>query len=105
GVYAKLLAEKMQKHGASCWLLNTGWSGGGYGVGQRMKIKHTRAMLNAALEGKLDKAEFKKHPVFGFEYAVSCPDVPAQVMDPRESWKDKAAYDAKAKQVAELFRN
>jgi phosphoenolpyruvate carboxykinase (ATP) len=105
GVYAKLLAEKIQKHGASCWLLNTGWSGGGYGVGQRMKIKHTRAMLNAALEGKLDKAEFKQHPVFGFEYAASCPDVPAEVMDPRESWADKAAYDAKAKHLSELFRN
>lgn len=105
GVYAKLLAEKIQKHGASCWLLNTGWSGGGYGVGSRMKIKHTRAMLNAALEGRLDKAEFKKHPVFGFEYAASCPDVPAEVMDPRESWADKAAYDAKAKHLSELFRN
>ncbi|MCA8936738.1 MAG: phosphoenolpyruvate carboxykinase [Planctomycetes bacterium] len=104
GVYARLLAEKLQKNGATTWLLNTGWAGGEYGVGERMKIKHTRAMLNAALEGKLDNAEFKKHPVFGFEYAASCPDVPAEVMDPRESWSDKAAYDAKAKHLGELFR-
>jgi phosphoenolpyruvate carboxykinase (ATP) len=105
GVYAKLLAEKLKKNNATTWLLNTGWSGGEYGVGQRMKIKHTRAMLNAALEGKLDKVEFKTHPVFGFKYATQCPDVPAEVMDPRETWKDKAAYDTKAKHVAELFRN
>ena len=104
GVYARLLAEKLQKNGANAWLLNTGWAGGEYGVGQRMKIKHTRAMLNAALEGTLDNAEFKKHPVFGFEYAASCPDVPAEVMDPRESWSDKPAYDAKARHLAELFR-
>ena len=104
GVYAKLLAEKMEKNGATCWLLNTGWAGGEYGVGERMKIKHTRAMLNAALEGKLDNVEFKQHPVFGFEYAAQCPDVPAEVMDPRESWSDKDAYDAKAKHLGELFR-
>lgn len=104
GVYAKLLAEKMEKNGATCWLLNTGWAGGEYGIGERMKIKHTRAMLNAALEGKLGDVEFKLHPVFGFEYAAGCPDVPAEVMDPRESWSDKDAYDAKAKHLAGLFR-
>jgi phosphoenolpyruvate carboxykinase (ATP) len=62
-------------------------------------------MLNAALEGKLEKVEYKTHPVFGFKYAASCPDVPAEVMDPRESWKDKQAYDSKAKHLADLFRN
>ncbi|MCC7509860.1 MAG: phosphoenolpyruvate carboxykinase [Planctomycetes bacterium] len=105
GVYAKLLAEKLTKHGANCWLLNTGWAGGAYGVGSRMKIKHTRAMLNAALEGKLANVEFKTHPVLGLKYAAACPDVPSGIMDPREGWADKAAYDAKAKHLAGLFRD
>jgi phosphoenolpyruvate carboxykinase (ATP) len=105
GVYAKLLAEKLRKHGANCWLLNTGWAGGEYGVGSRIKIKYTRAMLNAALEGKLNNVEFKEHPALGLKYASACPDVPAEIMDPRESWADKKAYDEKAKHLSQLFRD
>jgi phosphoenolpyruvate carboxykinase (ATP) len=103
-VYAKLLAEKLKKNNATCWLLNTGWAGGPYGVGERMAIKHTRAMLNAALDGELNGVTFKQHPVFGFEYATECPGVPEGVMDPREAWEDKAAYDEKAHHLGELFR-
>jgi phosphoenolpyruvate carboxykinase (ATP) len=104
GVYAKLLADKLTKQGAKCWLLNTGWAGGEYGTGSRISIKHTRALLNAALEGKLDGAEFKEHKVFGLMYAASSPGVPAEILDPREGWQDKQAYDAKAKHLAGLFR-
>jgi phosphoenolpyruvate carboxykinase (ATP) len=103
-VYARLLADKLTKHGAACWLLNTGWAGGGYGVGERIRIKYTRAMLNAALEGRLEGAEYREHPVFGLRYATACPDVPPEILDPRESWADKAAYDAKAAELAGLFR-
>ncbi len=103
-VYAKLLAAKMQKHKARCILLNTGWSGGAYGVGKRMSIGHTRALLNAALEGKLDTVECELHPIFNMKIPKSCPGVPAEVLNPRNTWKDKAAYDAAAIKLRDMFR-
>ena len=103
-VYAKLLAAKMQKHKARCILLNTGWSGGPYGVGKRMSIGHTRALLNAALEGKLDGVECETHAVFNMKIPKSCPGVPAEVLNPKNTWKDKAAYDAAATKLRDMFR-
>jgi phosphoenolpyruvate carboxykinase (ATP) len=103
-VYAKLLAAKMQKHKARCILLNTGWSGGAYGVGKRMSIGHTRALLNAALEGKLDQVECETHPVFNMRIPKSCPGVPAEVLNPKNTWKDKAGYDAAATKLRDMFR-
>jgi phosphoenolpyruvate carboxykinase (ATP) len=105
-VYARLLGEKMQKHKARCILLNTGWSGGPYGVGKRMSIGHTRALLNAALEGQLDagKVEFDTHPVFHVKMPKSCPGVPSDVLNPRNTWSDKAAYDAAALKLRDMFR-
>ncbi len=103
-VYAKLLAGKMQKHKARCILLNTGWSGGPYGVGKRMSIGHTRALLNAALEGKLDGVECEVHPIFKVKVPKSCPGVPAEVLNPKNTWKDKAAYDVAATKLRDMFR-
>ena len=105
-VYAKLLAEKMAKANARCILLNTGWSAGAYGVGKRISIKHTRALLNAALDGELDegKVEFESHPIFNLKMPKSCPDVPAEILNPRNTWSDAAAYDTQAKKLADMFR-
>jgi phosphoenolpyruvate carboxykinase (ATP) len=89
--YAKLLGEKIEKHKAKCWLVNTGWSGGAYGVGQRMSIKYTRALLNAAIEGQLDKVAYETDPVFGLSVPVSCPGVPADILMPKNTWQDKKA--------------
>ncbi|MFQ5764206.1 MAG: phosphoenolpyruvate carboxykinase (ATP), partial [Rhodospirillales bacterium] len=94
---------KMAKHGAKCWLVNTGWSGGGFGVGERMKIQHTRAMVNAALDGRLAEASFTPDGNFGVLVPDACPDVPSDVLDPRNTWKDKSAYDAQAKALTKLF--
>ncbi len=104
-VYAKLLGGKMAKHGAKCWLVNTGWSGGGYGVGDRMKIQNTRAMVNAALDGRLAGASFTADPNFGVLVPDTCPDVPGDVLDPRNTWKDKDAYDVQAKALTKLFED
>jgi phosphoenolpyruvate carboxykinase (ATP) len=104
GVYAKLLGERIAKHGATVWLVNTGWTGGAYGAGTRMKLALTRAMLRAALSGGLDKVKFTKDPVFGFEVPTTVPDVPAEVLSPRGTWTDPAAYDAQAKRLAAMFR-
>jgi len=102
-VYAELLEKKMRDNKADCWLINTGLCGGPYGVGKRMSIKHTRALLNSALDGKLAKVNFTKDPVFGFEIPAECPGVPSEILNPREAWADKAQYDAKYKQLAGLF--
>jgi phosphoenolpyruvate carboxykinase (ATP) len=102
-VYAKLLGEMMQSHGSDCWLVNTGWSGGGYGVGNRMKIAHTRAMIRAALDGTLAKGEFRPDPNFGLMVPTACPGVPAEVLQPKATWTDKKAYDAAAQDVARRF--
>jgi phosphoenolpyruvate carboxykinase (ATP) len=103
GRYAAMLGENMRKHKVNVWLVNTGWTGGPYGVGHRMKLSYTRAMITAALEGKLDKVEFTKDPVFGFEIPASCPGVPSEILVPRNTWADKQAYDEKAKYLAGLF--
>ncbi len=104
-VYAKLLGEKIKKHNAKCWLVNTGWTGGPYGTGNRMKIQYTRAMLNAALEGKLDNVEFEIEPFFNLEIPKTCEGVPSEVLNPKHTWKDKNAYDKMAKQLVEMFVN
>jgi phosphoenolpyruvate carboxykinase (ATP) len=102
-VYADLLKRKMLKHGATCWLVNTGWVGGPYGVGKRISIKHTRALLSAALEGKFQNAEFWTDPVFGFQVPKTCDGVPPGVMTPSSSWPDKDVYTQKYKQLASRF--
>jgi phosphoenolpyruvate carboxykinase (ATP) len=103
-VYAELLADKIRKHGADCWLVNTGWTGGPYGVGSRMKIEHTRALLNAALSGKLDQVPVETDPLFGFQVPAEAPDVPGELLDPRKTWADPSAYDNQAGRLAELFQ-
>jgi phosphoenolpyruvate carboxykinase (ATP) len=101
--YAKLLGEKIARHDVRCWLVNTGWTGGPCGVGSRMSLPHTRALVNAALGGALDDVEFATDPVFGLRVPLSCPDVPAEVLRPRDTWRDKEAYDRKARELAALF--
>jgi phosphoenolpyruvate carboxykinase (ATP) len=105
GVYADLLGRKMTEHRAACWLVNTGWSGGPYGTGARMKIGYTRAMIRAILGGSLARVETRPDPVFGVGVPVSCPDVPAEVLQPRNTWADKTAYDQKARDLARLFND
>ena len=102
-VYGRLLETLIARHGAECWLVNTGWSGGQYGVGQRMSIHHTRALLCAALDGSLAKAKFRKEPFFGLSIPEAVPGVPDDVLDPRQSWADKAAYDRTAKDLVARF--
>jgi len=101
--YAELLADKIRRHKVDCWLVNTGWSGGPYGVGERMPIKHTRALLNAALNGLLKKVSYEADPVFGVQVPTSCPGVPEKILRPRNTWTDKEAYDRKAEHLAGLF--
>jgi phosphoenolpyruvate carboxykinase (ATP) len=103
-VYAKLLGEKIAKHEVDSWLVNTGWTGGPFGVGSRMKIAYTRAMIRAALNGSLAEVKTVTDPVFGLNVPVSCPDVPEDVLNPRNTWKDKNAYDVKAKELAGKFK-
>ncbi len=102
-LYADLLKRKMLKYGATCWLVNTGWVGGPYGVGKRISIRHTRALLNAALSGKLNSVKFKKDPIFGFEVPETCDDVPAGVLTPSSSWPSPDVYTQKYKQLAGRF--
>ena len=104
GVYAKMLGERIAKHNVNVWLVNTGWTGGPYGVGSRMKLSYTRAMLRAALSGDLEKAKFSPDPVFGFQVPKKVPDVPADVLSPRSTWTDHQAYDAQAARLAAMFR-
>jgi phosphoenolpyruvate carboxykinase (ATP) len=102
-VYARGLGERIARHQARVWLVNTGWTGGAFGVGTRMKIAHTRAMIAAALSGALDTVAYQRHPVFNVEIPRSCPDVPSEVLDPRTTWADKAAYDLQARKLAAMF--
>ncbi|MEX2453401.1 MAG: phosphoenolpyruvate carboxykinase [Rhodospirillaceae bacterium] len=102
-VYAKLLGEKIQKHGAKCWLVNTGWSGGAYGTGARMKIAHTRAMVRAAVEGKLASVAVAPDPNFGLLIPENVPEVPKEVLNPKETWADKGGYDSAARNLASRF--
>jgi phosphoenolpyruvate carboxykinase (ATP) len=101
--YAKMLGERIAKHRARIWLVNTGWTGGGFGTGQRMKIAHTRAMIRAALAGALDSVAYERDERFNLEVPTSCPDVPAGVLKPRNTWSDGAAYDKEAAKLAGLF--
>ncbi len=103
GKYAQMLGKKMQEHKVNVWMINTGWTGGPYGIGNRMKLKYTRAMITAALEGKLNTVQFENDPVFGMAVPKECPDVPAEILNPRNTWTDKKAYDDKAKYLAGLF--
>ena len=103
-VYAKMLGEKIAKHDVKVWLVNTGWTGGPYGEGQRMQLAHTRAMVKAALSGELDGVETTPHPVFGVHVPKSCPHVPPAVLDPRTTWADADAYDAQARKLAGMFQ-
>ncbi len=103
-VYAQMLGERLRQHNAQCWLVNTGWTGGPYGVGHRMSLPHTRAMVHAVLDGRLAQVEFVTEPSFGFSIPTSCPGVPAEVLNPRSVWKDAAAYDAQAAMLAGKFR-
>lgn len=104
GEYAELLGNKLKAHPEiNVWLVNTGWSGGAYGTGQRMKLSFTRAMLTAALNGELNHVQYEAHPVFGVQMPTSCPNVPTEILNPRNTWADKAAYDSKANHLAQLF--
>ena len=101
--YGNLLREKIAKHGATCWLVNTGWTGGAYGTGSRMPIKATRALLTAALDGTLSKETFRKDPNFGFEVPVNVPGVPEVLLDPRRTWGNPEGYDAQAEKLVKMF--
>jgi phosphoenolpyruvate carboxykinase (ATP) len=104
-VYAHMLGAKLDEHGAAVWLVNTGWTGGPFGEGERMPIAATRAMLSAALSGELDGAKFRTDEVFGFEVPETIPGVASQLLDPRSTWSDPAVYDAKARELAAMFRD
>ncbi|MEO8725656.1 MAG: phosphoenolpyruvate carboxykinase (ATP) [Acidobacteriaceae bacterium] len=102
-VYAEMLRDRLQHHDAQCWLVNTGWTGGGYGVGNRFSLKYTRAMITALLNGDLLKADYEIEPAFGFSIPTSCPGVPKEVLSPRNAWRDKAAYDQAADALSAKF--
>ncbi len=104
-VYAKMLGDRIRKTGAKCWLVNTGWSGGAYGTGSRMKIEHTRAMVRAALDGRLAEVAAAPDPNFGVLVPQNCPDVPEGVLQPRTTWSDKTAYDSTARDLCGRFEN
>jgi phosphoenolpyruvate carboxykinase (ATP) len=101
--YATMLGERIARHGTRVWLVNTGWTGGGYGTGTRMKLTFTRAMIAAVLAGQLDDVRYERHPIFNVDMPVSCPGVPASVLNPRATWTDPARYDEEAARVARLF--
>jgi phosphoenolpyruvate carboxykinase (ATP) len=105
GVYAKMLGERIDRHGVKVWLVNTGWTGGPHGIGSRMKLSHTRAMVRAALAGGLEHSRFVRDSVFGFEVPVAVPDVPSEVLSPRNTWVDPSAYDAQARKLAMMFQD
>lgn len=101
--YAEMLGEMMEKHKVNVWLVNTGWSAGVFGVGSRIKLRYTRAMISAALNGALSKVDFIKHEIFGLMMPTSCPDVPTEILNPRNTWADKNAYDNQANELADAF--
>ena len=102
-VYARMLGERIARHRAHVWLVNTGWTGGPYGVGSRMEIAHTRAMVTAALRGELDRVKYERHRIFNVDVPTTCPGVPAAVLDPRGTWRDAADYDRQARALAQMF--
>ncbi len=101
--YAEMLGKRLRQHQSACWLVNTGWSGGKFGVGKRMSLRITRALVNAALDGRLDKVEFATEPAFGLSIPLSCPEVPAEILNPRNAWADKEGYDRTAADLAARF--
>lgn len=103
--YAELLGEKMVKHNANAWLVNTGWTGGAYGTGSRIKLKYTRAIINAIHNGDFDNVDMVTDPAFGFQIPVSCPEVPAELLQPKQTWEDKAAYDNTQSKLISLFKD
>jgi phosphoenolpyruvate carboxykinase (ATP) len=103
GVYAEMLGERLARADIPVWLINTGWTGGPYGVGERMNIGYTRSMVHAALSGALDGVETVVDPVFGLDVPTSCPDVPSSVLKPRSTWNDPEAYDRQARELARMF--
>ncbi len=103
GFYTEMLGEKLKEHKVKVWLVNTGWSGGPYGEGKRIKLPYTRAMIAAALNNDLDSVAYEAHPIFGFQVPLNCKGVPSEILNPKNTWADKLAYDKKAKQLAELF--
>ena len=103
--YAELLGQKMESSQVNVWLVNTGWSGGSYGIGSRLSLKYTRSLITAALEGKLENIEYKNHEVFGLAMPTECDDVPSEILSPRNTWEDKSAYDLKANELAQAFNN
>ncbi|MDP3928972.1 MAG: phosphoenolpyruvate carboxykinase (ATP) [Bacteroidota bacterium] len=104
GKYAKMLGEKLKANpNINVWLINTGWTGGAYGVGSRMKLAYTRAMITAALNGELNNVAYEQHPVFGYQMPTSCPNAPDELLNPRNTWADKSAYDAQANKLANMF--
>ncbi len=102
--YAEMLSAKMKESGVNVWLINTGWTGGPYGTGRRMKLKYTRAMITAALNNQLEDVAYEKHPIFGLNMPKECPNVPDDVLNPKETWEDKSAYDTKAETLAKSFK-
>ncbi|HRO24538.1 MAG TPA: phosphoenolpyruvate carboxykinase (ATP), partial [Promineifilum sp.] len=104
GIYAELLGDKIQKHGAKVWLVNTGWTGGPYGVGSRMKLAYTRRMITAALNGELDDVPMVEEPFFGLSIPQAIQGVPSEVLNPRNTWSDKDAYDAQAQRLVGMFK-
>lgn len=102
--YAEMLSAKMQEAGVDVWLINTGWTGGPYGTGRRMKLKYTRAMITAALNNELEDVAYVQHPVFGLNVPQECPNVPSEILNPRDTWLDKEAYDRKTKELARSFK-
>jgi phosphoenolpyruvate carboxykinase (ATP) len=102
--YAELLKQKIERYGVQCWLVNTGWVGGPYGVGKRISIHHTRALLTAALSGKLNDVKYTKDPIFGFLVPMECPGVPPEVLSPSSSWGDKQEYDRRYRDLAIRFK-
>jgi phosphoenolpyruvate carboxykinase (ATP) len=102
-VYAEMLGRRLREHNAQCWLVNTGWQGGPYGIGKRMSLPYTRAMVNALVEGELDNVAFEIEPSFGFSIPKAVPGVPSELLNPRNSWKDKAAYDKTAADLSARF--
>jgi phosphoenolpyruvate carboxykinase (ATP) len=101
--YAEMLKARLLRTGATCWLVNTGWTGGAFGVGNRISIRHTRALLDAALSGRLDAVEYRPDPVFGFEVPTECAGIPAQILDPAASWPNREDYDRKYNSLAARF--
>jgi phosphoenolpyruvate carboxykinase (ATP) len=103
--YAEMLGERLRKHGAAVWLVNTGWTGGPYGVGHRIRLQHTRALIDAALSGALDDVPMRTDPVFGVEVPTAVDGVPSELLEPRTTWSDTAAFDAQADKLAAMFHD